>query len=220
MEIHTQYDKDGMAGEYAKASLETKEHDFGRRFLNEEVAKSDKSSHILDIGCGDGIDLKSYKEMGFQYLYGADPSLEFITKAKESLRESASLSCGTFEELPFEDQKFDVVVSRFALHYCKNIIDGQKEAARVLKRGGVFVVVMANPVLDALQEKDAKGNITMSLFKGKVSITYPPHTVSEIFSDDFFDIFELKKVREYVGIAIDDNVKNLPDGLCFVAVKK
>mgnify|MGYP006057059917 FL=1 len=79
---------------------------------------------------------------------------------------------------------------------------------------------MANPTLDSIQEVDNDGNITMSLFKGKVFITYPPHTLSDIFSDDFFNIFELTNIYEYLGVAVDNNTKKLPDGLCFIAIKK
>lgn len=220
MNIDKQYDNEGMANEYAKESMETKENDLGRIFLSEQISKNDKSSFILDIGCGSGIDLESYKEIGFTNLYGIDPSINFLNEAKEILGNNINLSEGTFENIPFEDKKFDVVVSRFALHYCKDIFNAQKEVARVLKRGGKFIVVMANPTLDSIQEVDNDGNITMSLFKGKVFITYPPHTLSDIFSDDFFNIFELTNIYEYLGVAVDNNTKKLPDGLCFIAIKK
>ena len=60
MNIDKQYDNEGMANEYAKESMETKENDLGRIFLSEQISKNDKSSFILDIGCGSGIELEEY----------------------------------------------------------------------------------------------------------------------------------------------------------------
>lgn len=220
MNINNQYDVGNRSKEYISGSLETENSDLGRIFLKKEIDKLDRSSHLLDVGCGNGLDLKAYKEMGFSNLYGVDPSDNFINDAKKTLKDEVTLSKGTFEQLPFTDNSFDIIVSRFAMHYSKDLISSIKEVSRVLKVRGKFIVVISHPSFDTLQPKDTDGNITITLFNKKVSITFPQHTLSEIFSSEFLKLFELEMLYEYNGEERDENPYKIPTALCFVAIKR
>lgn len=50
------------------------------------------------------------------------------------------------ESLPFEDNSFDVVVSRQCLHYVENLVDVIHEIKRVLKPNGLLVVCQFAPL--------------------------------------------------------------------------
>lgn len=219
MEVSKQYDDGEMAQDYASGSEQNESIDLGRKFLREEVTKTPKESVLLDVGCGNGLDLLAFNEMGFSHLYGVDPSEKFIDEARERLPD-VHLEVGTFESLPFEDAYFDVITSRHAVHYSKDLSVSLKEVARVLKTGGKFIVVMSHPLADSLLEKDDQGNISVTLFKGGVTITYPQHGLDEIFSSTFSELFEIETKYEYIGNERDQDTGTIPNALAFVAVRK
>ena len=220
MNIEKQYDVDGLVRGYVDGSLENEQNDLGRQFLRERVDIFDRSSSLLDIGCGNGMDLKVYAGMGFTHLYGVDPSENFLQEARELLNGKIKLSEGVFEQLPFENEMFDVVVSRHALHYSHNLTRAAIEVARVLKSGGAFIVVISHPFADALLPRDEEGNVTATLFNGAVSIIFPQHALSDLFSASFLDLFELDLLYEYVGNERDGAVAEIPNTVAFIAIKK
>jgi ubiquinone/menaquinone biosynthesis C-methylase UbiE len=220
MGIEKQYDTGSTAKKYAEASIENSKRDAGRRFIYEQISALPRTSRILDVGFGSGIDLSVYAKMGFTNLSGIDPSSKFIEEAEKVLKESADLKEGTFECIPYEDGSFDVVTSRFALHYSKDIGKSLKEVGRVLKSGGKFVAVVSNPTADENETRDADGNITVTLFKGSVAITFPQHSLDEYFSEEFLDHFTLNTKYEYCGDEQDRSVSGLPNALALSATKK
>lgn len=220
MNIEQQYDAGDMAAVYASNSSSHEEYDLGRAFLREQVGVLNRSCRLLDVGCGNGMDLQAYSAMGFVQLYGIDPSGVFLQEAEHALGTSASLSSGTFEQLPFADASMDVITSRHALHYVVDISRAVLECARVLVPGGVLIVVMSHPFADGLLPQDESGNVTPTLFNGSVSITYPCHALGDIFSDTFFSVFTLARIYEYTGSERDGAVSGIPNTLAFVATKK
>ncbi len=217
MDISKQYDLGDTAKKYAEESLHNLESDFGRIFLRKQVDQIEKTKIILDIGCGTGLDLQSYSTMGFSKLYGIDPSEKSLHEAKENISKDIELRIGTFENIPYGDAFFDAVTSRHALHYSKNIHDALLEVARVLKTGGKFIAVISHPFADHLEKRDAEGNILVTLFNGKVHLTFPLHTLSEYFSDAFFQHFKLESIYEYAGKERDSSANF--NTFCFVATK-
>ncbi|MCB9812484.1 class I SAM-dependent methyltransferase [Candidatus Nomurabacteria bacterium] len=220
MGIEKQYDSGDTAKKYSEASIENLEKDAGRRFIYEQISALSRTSRLLDVGCGGGIDLSAYSKMGFTNLAGIDSSRKFVDEAKETLKDTAELKEGTFECIPYEDGSFDVVTSRFALHYSKDIKKSLKEVARVLKSGGKFIAIVSNPVADAEEQKDTDGNITITLFNGKVTITFPQHSLDEYFSEEFLNDFTLETKYEYCGNEQDRAVSGLPNALAISAKRK
>ena len=54
---------------------------------------------------------------------------------------SPSLSCGVFEHIPFQDEKFDAVMCGYSLRDALSLKIAILEIHRVLKKGGRFVIV-------------------------------------------------------------------------------
>ncbi|MFA6416404.1 MAG: class I SAM-dependent methyltransferase [Candidatus Paceibacterota bacterium] len=219
MSIDEQYDNGKMARDYASNSLVGKDVDLGRQFLKLGISNLDRSSLLIDVGCGSGIDLKTYEDLGFLNIYGTDPSEKMLEEAKNSAT-TTHLKKGTFESIPFEDKMFDVVVSRHALHYSNNIAKSLDEVRRILKSGGKFLAIVSHPHGDAVLGKDTNGYVNKTLFSGSVSITFPLHQLTEYFSEEFFKNFELEKISEYVGPEQDRETQGLPNTLAFIARKK
>jgi SAM-dependent methyltransferase len=72
--------------------------------------------------------------------------------AKERGLDNVTTQQGAVESLPFEDASFDVVLSRFSAHHWRDLDAGLREAARVVKPGGMVCVVdtvaPGNPLID------------------------------------------------------------------------
>lgn len=73
---------------------------------------------ILDVGCGKGFLLYEFKKLlpGL-HVQGVDISRYGLENAKPEIKESLSFSPA--QELPFEDNQFDLVISLGALHNLK-----------------------------------------------------------------------------------------------------
>jgi ubiquinone/menaquinone biosynthesis C-methylase UbiE len=96
---------------------------------------------ILEIGLGTGLNLEHYPERVRQ-ITAVDSGLGMTRIARRRIERShiaVDLRVQTAEELPFEDRRFDCVVSTWTL--C-SIRDGRRavtEIGRVLRPGGQFL---------------------------------------------------------------------------------
>lgn len=109
---------------------------------------------VLDVGCGTGnltMTAKIYAGTDGE-VYGIDAAPEMIQKAERKAVEkqlNISYQVGLIEDIPFPDNKFDVVVSSLMLHHLPKDLKrkGITEISRVLKPGGRFVAVDLDPPL-------------------------------------------------------------------------
>jgi len=101
-----------------------------------EMAKGKK---VLDAGSGTGrIALKLKKEGAEVTALDISPEMLDILSNKDSEIETVE---GEMEEMPFEDESFDMVFSSMAMVHLKKPDIFMDEAYRVLKDGGLFVLV-------------------------------------------------------------------------------
>ncbi len=88
----------------------------------------------LEIGCGTG----ALSEVIMQYcepshLISIDPSEGFIAKAKERLQNKGEFLIGDVADIPFDDDKFDIIASGLALNFFPNLASALAEMKRVSK---------------------------------------------------------------------------------------
>lgn len=100
---------------------------------------------VLEIGIGHGADAEQIVRRGGRYT-GLDLTQEAVLRVKKRF-ELKSLSFddvvqGSILEAPFEDNTFDLVFSHGVLHHVPDILGAQKEIARILKPGGLLVVML------------------------------------------------------------------------------
>lgn len=98
---------------------------------------------VLDVGCGTGAMGLLFAEMGHQ-VTGIDLSDGMMTKAREKAcaqKLSIDFRIGDAEHLPFNDESFDVVINRHLLWTLPHPEIALKEWQRVLKTGGVVLIV-------------------------------------------------------------------------------
>ncbi|MFZ4777260.1 MAG: class I SAM-dependent methyltransferase [Terrimicrobiaceae bacterium] len=98
---------------------------------------------ILEIGCGSGANLWMMAKEGFQ-VYGMDSSAKALEVAGLHLMEkwnvSATLTKGSFLDLPYDTGSFDAIVDVVSLQHI-GLEDSRlalREVARVLRPGGKF----------------------------------------------------------------------------------
>ena len=99
---------------------------------------------VLDLGCGTGdTDFEGRRVVGL------DPVVEMLALSPVSER-----VVGVGEALPFRDQVFDGVFSGYVMRNLTSVATSLDEAHRVLRPGGVFVIVdlgrPTNPMLRVL----------------------------------------------------------------------
>jgi SAM-dependent methyltransferase len=109
-----------------------------REFLPKRVGA------VLDIGAGRGVSSYALARDGWETTaLEPDPSPIVGAGAIRALSIEANLSIRVEETwgevLPFSDESFDVVHGRQVLHHAKDLTKLCREAARVLKRNGLFI---------------------------------------------------------------------------------
>lgn len=101
---------------------------------------------VLDVGCGQGIDLARYA------LAGARPTgvdltprhVELASAHLESMGLAVTVLVADAESLPFPDDTFDRVSSNGVLHHTSDMPAALQEIHRVLRPGGVVRIIVYN----------------------------------------------------------------------------
>jgi SAM-dependent methyltransferase len=93
---------------------------------------------VLDIGCGVGAFLRLVAQRG-GLPHGLDASESLIAFARERLPH-ADLRAGEMEELPWEDDSFDLVTGFNSFFFANDMVAALREAGRVAKPGAPVVI--------------------------------------------------------------------------------
>ena len=100
---------------------------------------------IVDIGCGQGICSQKIDLNGRNY-FGIEPSLFLLERAIRLHQESNKVFVtGNAYALPFSDSFFDAAFSIAVWHLLEDKMKAASELSRILKHGGHFMIVAANP---------------------------------------------------------------------------
>ena len=95
---------------------------------------------LLDIGCGDGNHLLLFNKLGLN-VTGVDASGDMVEAARSRLGARSDVRLGLAEDLPFDDNEFDLAVLIHTLEFLDNPLAALREAGRVARRK-VFVGVL------------------------------------------------------------------------------
>lgn len=109
-------------------------------FWRDEFSVLPKTTRVVDLACGSGAVLKTASLLGFHDVTGVDISADAI----ELLQESAPGVKGVaspLNDMPFEDDAFDLVVSQFGFEYAGalSLVD---ELSRLIAPRGQFVALV------------------------------------------------------------------------------
>jgi ubiquinone/menaquinone biosynthesis C-methylase UbiE len=98
----------------------------------------------LDAACGTGRYTRILRERGHQ-VAAVDLSPEMIERARGSAPD-VEFKQGSLEAIPFDDERFDLVMCGLALTHLREISGAISEMARVLKIGGSIVIADHHPM--------------------------------------------------------------------------
>jgi SAM-dependent methyltransferase len=104
---------------------------------------------ILDVGCGTGANLKMLRA------HGSAEGVDISQQAVEFCRARGldSVRLGAAEELPYEDDSFDLVTALDVIEHLDDDVAGLREMRRVLRRDGrVLLFVPAFMFLWGVQD--------------------------------------------------------------------
>jgi ubiquinone/menaquinone biosynthesis C-methylase UbiE len=97
---------------------------------------------LLDVGCGPASFTAAFARMGAD-VSGVDFSEDMVEIAKNE-QPHLDIRHADVENLPFEDESFDVVTASYALHHLARPTVAFRSIHRVLKPSGRFVFVIPN----------------------------------------------------------------------------
>ncbi len=104
--------------------------------------------HVLDIGTGTGFMLPLLARH-FHHVTAVDPSPAMLELARQRAVneefENITFSLGRLEALPLERARVDAVLAILVLHHAEDIEASLREIERVLKPGGLLLVVDLEP---------------------------------------------------------------------------
>jgi len=130
-------------------------------YLFDQLLKGtyDNCQRILDAGCGGGRNLVYFLQNGFD-VYAVDPNREAVQAVKELAKKLSSeipesnFQTASVENLPFDDNYFDLVISSAVLHFANSEAHFEnmlQSMCRVLKPGGYLFARLASDIgLEAL----------------------------------------------------------------------
>lgn len=124
-------------------------------------AVQDKS--ILDLGCGDASFGKELLDQGAGYYTGIEGSTQMVAYANQNLtKDNSTIHHETMESYSFPTNEFDIVTSRFAIHYVSDINILFQNVHKTLKDNGKFVFSVQHPLTTSSfvskQTGDRRGN--------------------------------------------------------------
>ncbi|MBJ8371588.1 class I SAM-dependent methyltransferase [Citrobacter cronae] len=132
-------------GSQANAYLTSAVHASGRDLQRLSARLSAfPQARLLDMGCGAGhasfVAAQHVRQVVAYDL--SSQMLEVVAEAaKDRGLENLSTRQGYAESLPFEDNAFDVVISRYSAHHWHDVGRALREVNRVLKPSGVLIVM-------------------------------------------------------------------------------
>jgi ubiquinone/menaquinone biosynthesis C-methylase UbiE len=101
--------------------------------------------HVLEIACGRGAFAEYLLDQG-AVVTAADVSKSAIASTRHRLagRQSWDALVADLQQLPFEDARFDLVVSLETLEHLPDPAEGLAELIRVTRPGGYLIVTIPN----------------------------------------------------------------------------
>lgn len=140
MELHNPHQSSDDRLRWEQAYRHTRRGLRLRRWRIGRLVDSNRDGLLLDLGCGDGLNLGLLRSMGFRRLVGFDYSVELLLQG--GWRPALA---GDGHRLPFAESSFDTVFVDSVLHHLTDYQAAASEMARVLRPGGRLFYMEPRP---------------------------------------------------------------------------
>ena len=102
-----------------------------------DFCRIDHGHRLLDVGCGPGaFTAVAADRLGSDCVVAVDPSPSFVASCRER-HPGVDVRVGVAEELPADDDGFDLAVAQLVMHFVSDAPRATREMRRVVRRGGV-----------------------------------------------------------------------------------
>ncbi len=142
------YDDSAFFEKYSQMSRSQKGLDgAGEWSTLKKILPDFRNKRVLDLGCGFGWHCLHAIENGAESVVGVDISEKMLeTAIEKSTGKNIKYYCASIEDVDFEPDSFDVILSSLAFHYIKSFDEICKKANIFLAKGGKFVFSVEHPI--------------------------------------------------------------------------
>lgn len=164
---------DELALKYDEMQRHIRDNGWLREKIDDILKAGVDSGEALELGCGPGyLGLEWItRAAGSARLVGLDISPAMLRRARANagrygVADRCAYECGTVLALPFEDRRFDHVISASSLHEWADPVTALTEMHRVLRPGGRYVVSDLRRDVDRTTFQFMKANIAADMRPG------------------------------------------------------
>lgn len=170
---------------------------------------------LLDVGCGTGFIINIVKDW-CEKVYGIDVTQEMLDRIEKS--KNVELINGMAENLPFEENTFEVATAYSFIHHLHDYKEVLNEMYRVLKKGGTLYIDLEpnkhfwqsvqegieinKKISSQIVEKEILSvNHTGTILQEKYNIDPVDFDKAEYYKNILggIDPYKMKKDLEYIG---------------------
>lgn len=112
--------------------------------IAETLLENKDAENALDLGCNSGFLVKAFHHLGIE-AFGCDISDEALSKSPQDVKEYLRLLDITHDELPYENESFDIITMIDVIEHLETFNWTLKELKRVLKRDGLVYISTPSP---------------------------------------------------------------------------
>lgn len=114
-------------------------------YCQQNFSDIDRSKKILEIGCGDGVNLNWFKKAGFWNVVGSDIDRAKLQLAHENTGFEVKFADIHYLDEVFKEDSFDIVLASHCLEHCLYPQLAVAHIHSILKDAGFLYVVLPYP---------------------------------------------------------------------------
>lgn len=161
---------------------------------------------VLDSGCGDGLYLKTIRELGPYRVFGFDLNWKSLRLAR-GYSSTVPLVQGNLCSLPFQNNTFDKIFSTEVIEHVPDDRLALKELYRVLKPKGTLILTVPNHnypllwdplnwVMEAVSSRHVNDGFWAGIWNMHLRLYYPEE-IKSIVKDAGFKVISTEPMTHY-----------------------
>lgn len=177
-----------------------------RKTYGRYLARLRHRGSLLEIGCGNGFFLEEARRQGY-HVQGIEPSEEARSRAAEDVR--GRIVSGIFRAGVFDGDSFDVIAAFQVLDHLSDPIDVLEECRRILKPGGLILMLHHNAGAMSAKVLGERSPI----IDIEHTFLYTPETMRALLSKTRFEVLHIGAAINRLSLGQLASLLPLPSAL-------